>query len=177
MRNPIKITGFKRTNGNKFQPTFQQLVVREQSAINITALMNEGDDSFNQKLTLAYPAYTALAIAKYFGVDIVALESLEVGESLDLEILEPTVNGVELNIQINESLIDSDDVRMQYAKKIVDKSTGEETYFAVGNKFIFRTTTVVGGEPVHSIIKDAVRTSKPVDSLSAILKAEGMAAL
>ena len=176
MRNNLKITAFKRVNGDKFQTRFEQYITKDDtSGINVLALMNEGDNRFKSKPTTALPCYTALAINKQFNVDLLELESLAVGEVLEIEIDNPTIMDYELNIQVVETLIPANDARIGYAKKLVDKETGEQTYFAVDDLFVYRSATVVAGEPKHKFVKDAVKVPAPV--ASKITSSEGLAVL
>jgi hypothetical protein len=154
----ILITEARRVEGGKVQLAFAQKVENpEARPSSIVGLLNASDERFTQsgKPRYAWIAGTSQDIQKMLGIDVSDLT--EVGQTKELNVLNPTINGQALNIQITETTEGSEydlaniETRAKRAGKDGDYIKTED------GRFIFVKATVVTGEPKHVFIKNTMR--------------------
>jgi len=146
------LTAIRAVAGGKFQFEITQVVEKPNRGANLLAIMNKGDERFEQaKPRKAWMSAVPSQIKEYFNVDCSAIKE---GAPLSMELIDPKVDGHSLNIQVNETTTPNEYQSkniLSTAKQYVDK-TGKTVYLRSGNDFIFSNPTVVAGEPKHVFV-------------------------
>lgn len=169
----ILLVNAKKVKGGKVQLEFAQRVnTGVSSNDNILALLNEGDDRFNQAggPRRAWLSAEVDAVKKYFDVDCSDLA--EEGDSKELNILNPTMAGKALNMQILETTEPkgkSGEYLVANFEKTA-KRAGKDGDFitTTDGKYIYQIISIVAGEPRHTLITDTKRMSVASDIEKAV---------
>lgn len=170
------LTRVRKINGNKFQIELAEKVQRS-DRVNVTGILNEGDDRFNQgKPRRAWTSAELDSLVKHFGMDKAKLESLpnpgdnsyddpqkrwlEVGK-LNPAITDPSSGtSVALALQIEET-ITPDEYQAQDPEGNA-KKLGEDGEYIVCNEtgeYIFSNTRIVGRSSVkHTFVAGVLQS-------------------
>lgn len=169
--NPVTLLSAKAVNGGKISLEFTQMVKRENTAQSLTSLLNADDDRFNvSKPRHAWMTGSAALVKDLFGIDC---SELSVGESIQIDQVEPIVNGEELNIGLIET-IKGNDWQMANLDKAA-KRAGKDGDFIVTEKseYIFTRPEVFVGAPKHYSFANTKRVAVEGDVSAAIADAIG----
>jgi len=174
--NDIMLVNAKGVANGKVSLEFAQLVNTGDKAVNLTNLINESDDRFNQvKTRRAWMTGTKESIAKYFPQ--VNVTDLEVGAVLEIGQLNPTIEKNPLNIQITETTIPSKAGKdgKSYDLENIDtkaKRAGKDGDFIMKDgQYIFTKINVVVGDANHFIFPRNETTRVAVGSSDAAAEA------
>jgi len=170
MRNELVLNSARMINGGKVSLEFTQEITTENSAPkNILSLLNASDERFKQSAGKTYAWVSAVPsdAEAIFGLDLSSLEN--VGDVLELGIVNPTINGSELNIQLVETTKGS-----EYDVANIEKTAkraGKDGDFITtkDGEFIYRKTSIVMGEPKHILFKETLRQDAASEAIANIL--------
>jgi hypothetical protein len=159
------LTSVRRLEGGKFYIELAEVVKNPEAKVNLLALLNKGDERFTfneSKARRAWMATTAEGLL-ILDIDVTKLEFSTNDDGNDvamLNILNPNIDGEQLRIQITDSLERAKNWTDQKPKQTTPDKDGNYKIFVDGNmRPIFQTTSIVVGEPVHTIIKSVARVS------------------
>jgi len=122
-------------------------------------MLNASDERFKQSggKTYAWVSAVPADAEAIFGLDLSSLEN--VGDVLDLGIVEPSIQGKQLNIQVVETT-KGNEWEVANIEKSAKRAGKDGDYITTKDgEFIYRRATVVAGEPQHKIITETVRAS------------------
>ena len=160
MRNELTLVSAKMVNGGKAQLAFiQELSLPNAQPKNILAMLNKSDDRFKQTngKTYAWVSGEVSDIEETFNLELTEL--VNVGDVQELNISNPTIQGQELNIQLTETTKGSD-YDLGNIETTAKRAGKDGDYIVTADgEFIFRKTTVVMGNPSHTVIKETLRHS------------------
>ncbi len=165
MRNDLTLVSARKINGTKIELEFTQAVITgEERPTNILGLLNASDERFSQvgNLSHAWLSAEPQDATALFGVDFSSLK--ELGDKMELNIVNPTINDQELNMQIIETTNGN-----EYEVANMDKSakrTGKGGAFILTEEgfIIYRRATIVIGEAKHFVFKNTKRHLPAIDS-------------
>ena len=160
MRNELVLNSARLVNGGKVSLEFTQEITLPNSAPkNILGMLNASDERFKQSAVKTYAWVSAVPAdaEAIFGLDLSSLEN--VGDVLDLGIVEPSIQGKQLNIQVVETT-KGNEWEVANIEKSAKRAGKDGDYITTtDDEFIYRRATVVAGEPQHKIITETVRAS------------------
>lgn len=160
----VMLVSAQNVKGGKVQLEFAEVIQKEGGRTNVLALLNEGDDRFNQaKARRAWVSIEPSAAEKYMGIDLSGLKGKEEGTEIELNVLSPTLNGKPIHIQINESTSTTRQWDLDNIEKAAKSITTKEgtQYFVKDGKPVFSKATIaLEGEVRHSLITDAELVSE-----------------
>ena len=160
MRNELVLNSARMINGGKVSLEFTQEITTENSAPkNILSLLNASDERFKQSAGKTYAWVSAVPsdAESIFGLDLSSLEN--VGDVLELGIVDPTIQGKQLNIQVVETT-KGNEWEVANIEKSAKRAGKDGDYITTKDgEFIYRRATVVAGTPKHSIITETSRVS------------------
>jgi hypothetical protein len=168
----VMLVSAKGVANGKVSLEFAQIVDTGKKAIDLTSLINESDDRFNQtKPRRSWMTGTKESIAKYF--PSLAIVDLAEGATLEIGLMDPEIEGLPLNLQIIETTKGSD-----YDNANVDtkaKRAGKGGDFIMKNgQYIFTKVSVVVGAPKHfSFSREETTRDVAGDASQAIAEALG----
>lgn len=168
----VMLVSAKGVANGKVSLEFAQIVDTGKRALDLTSLINESDERFNQtKPRRSWMTGTKESIAKYFpGINVSGLAE---GSILEIGQLNPEIEGKPLNLQIVETIKGSDYDHANIDTKA--KRAGKDGDFIMkdGN-YIFTKVSVVVGEPKHfSFSADETTRDAAGDASKAIAEALG----
>lgn len=169
--NPVTLVSAKAVNGGKISLEFTQMVKREGQTQSLTSLLNADDERFNvSKPRHAWMTGSIALVKELFGIDC---SGLAVGESIEIDQVEPIVHGQELNIGLIETTKGTE-WQMANLEKAA-KRAGKDGDFIVTDKGepIFTRTEVFVGEPKHYSFPNTKRVAVGGDVSSAVADAIG----
>ena len=151
----------RKVNGGKVQLAFAQKIKNPNvRPASIVGLLNESDDRFSQS---GKPRYAWISVeptdaSKKLGLDFSSLK--EVGDTMEINKLNPTISGSGLNIQITETT-DGNEWEVANFETSAKRAGADGDYILTKDgKYIYTRSTVVMGEPSHVFIADTVRSSQ-----------------
>jgi hypothetical protein len=149
----------KKVNGGKIQLEFAQHISNPNARpSSIVGLLNESDDRFNNAQGGPRRAWLAGEVSDIQGKLGIDLSSLvNVGDSKELNVLNPTIKGMALNIQITETTEGTEYDVQNFESRA--KRAGKDGLFITTMKgeYIYTRTTVVLGEAKHTFINETKR--------------------
>ena len=157
----------RKVNGGKVQLAFAQKIKNSAARpASIVGLLNASDDRFTQT---GKPRYAWISVepsdaSEKLGLDFSSLK--EVGDTMDINKLNPSIDGQPLNIQITET---TEGTEWEVANlETAAKRAGTDGEFILTNDghYIFMHSTVVLGEPQHYFFENTQRASNAVGSVS-----------
>jgi hypothetical protein len=163
-RNELTLVSARKINGTKIELEFTQVVTTgEERQVNLLSLLNASDERFTQsgKQTHCWLSAEPQDATNLFNIDFSGL--VELGDSMELDVVVGQVQGKDMNIQIIES---TDGTKYEIAN--MDKSAkrvckdGAFILTAEG-AFIYRRATIVLGEPKHFVFENTVRHTPAVN--------------
>jgi len=167
----LTLVSAKGVKGNKVQLTFSQIVETGKAPTGLLGILNASDERFNQsKPRLAWLTAQPADVKLQFGLDVSGLAE---GEELEIDMVDPKITGDDrsLNLQITETTKGSDYDVANFETRA--KRAGKDGEFIMSNgMYIYVNTTVVVGEPKHTLIADTTR--EPAKGSSAIADALGI---
>jgi hypothetical protein len=167
----VTLVSAKGVKGNKVQLTFSQIVETGKAPTGLLGILNASDERFNQsKPRLAWLTAQPADVKLQFGLDVSGLAE---GEELEIDMVDPKITGDDrsLNLQITETTKGSDYDVANFETRA--KRAGKDGEFIMSNgMYIYVNTTVVVGEPKHTLIADTTRQA--VTGSSAIADALGI---
>jgi hypothetical protein len=154
----IALVSAKKVNGGKIQLEFAQKINLGNKSQSILSLLNKSDDRFQQtdKPRYAWMSGEAADIKNLFGIDTATL--LNVGDVMELDILNPTIQGQPLNIRIIERPVSAlKKEEQEYFLANIEKKAkrkGKDGDFILTDKgeYIDVKTDVVAGTANHILI-------------------------
>jgi len=154
----ILLVSAKKVNGGKVQLCFAQLITNpEARPSSIAGLLNASDERFTQsgKARYAWQAGQVSEIKEHFGVDCSGLA--EVGDEMEIGLMNPTINGFPLNIQITETTEGSNYDVANFETRA--KRAGADGPFITDaeGKYIYVKSSVITGEPIHAFLSNTSR--------------------
>lgn len=167
MRNKLTLEKARMINGGKVELTFTQVVETEKKAKNILGMLNASDERFNvgnPNKTMAWVSAVPSDAEALFGIDFSSLEN--VGDEMELNVVEPKINGELLNIQIKETTKGSDWDFANLEKSAKRAGKDGDFIMTADSEYIFRKASVVAGEPQHYIMKETVRQSATDEAIA-----------
>jgi len=163
----IVLESAKGVKGGKVQLAFSQLLELNDRPTNVLGLLNASDERFTQnKPRYAWLSAEVADVKAQFGID---LSSLKEGEQLEIGAVDPRMIAYPdspLNIQVTETTEGSEWQVANFEKSA--KRAGKEGDFILtkDGMYIYVQTSIVVGNPKHTIITDTVRkTVSPLDSV------------
>lgn len=167
----VLLVGLRKVEGGKCQLDIAEIIENPKRS-NVLGALNADDERFNNAKPKARRTFTTASpamVEKYFGVSAKAIDKLAVGETMELNILNPSIEGKRLRIQITEThratAWQAENLK-DAAKQFTNAKTGETFYFVKDGKVIFSQPKVVDNEPKHSIIEaDSLLTFDQVEAL------------
>ena len=156
----VLLTNLKAVNGGKIQMEIAEIV--NERPISAASLFNIGDDRFSQqKARRAWQAGEPSQIAKLLGIDEAKLSALKVGESLELNQLNPAiVVGTQkylLKVRIKETIIPTE-WQVENLEKAAKRKGKDGAFITNNGNHIFSNCEVAivkEGEVVEHIILKA----------------------
>lgn len=165
----IVLESARGVKGGKVQLAFSQIVKTASSNVNVLGLLNEDDDRFNQqKPRYAWLSGTPASIEKQFGIDVSGLSE---GETLEIGEVDPKLAGFpneSLNIQITETT-EGSEWQVANFDRAAKRAGKDGDFIMKDGMYIYVNSTVVTGEPNHTILTDTTR--KAPDASSAVADA------
>ena len=162
-RKDLTLVSARKINGTKIELEFTQVVVTgEERQVNLLSLLNASDERFTQsgKVTHCWLSAEPQDATALFNIDFSGL--VELGDSMELDVVVGQIQGKDMNIQIIES---TDGTEYEIAN--MDKSAkraGKDGAFILTAEgaFIYRRATIVLGEPKHFVFTETVRHTPSV---------------
>jgi hypothetical protein len=167
----IVLESGKAVKGGKVQLCFSQIVQTGRSNTSVLGILNASDDRFaQQKPRFCWVTAEPSDVQNTFGVDVSGLQE---GEVLEIGMENPTINGNALNIQILETIEGTEYEVANFAKTA--KRAGKDGDFikTKDGMFIYQRTSLVMGEPVHTLIEETIRVKANDDASASIADALG----
>lgn len=163
-RNEVTLISARKINGSKIELEFTQVVeIGEARQISLLSLLNASDERFTQNgkarhCWLSAEPGDATALT---GIDF--SELVELGDSMELDMVMPLIQGKEVNIQVVETT-NGNDWEVANLEKSA-KRAGKDGDFILSPEgaFIFTRTTIVLGSPRHKVIANTIRSSEELD--------------
>lgn len=172
----VRIQNLRAVANGSFQlEVSDNAVVKPGQRPNLLSLLNSDDSRFANNARLAWIKVTPANGELYFGIPKATFDSLEEGDEVDLDIVNPAIDGHPLRVEVRESTIPMDDYQKANTRKaaksieikegtlkarglnlspLIDASkVGERAYFMTNEgEFIYSKTEVVVGEPKHEFV-------------------------
>lgn len=166
----VMLVSAKGVANGKVQLEFAQIVNTGRKAVDLTNLINESDERFNQaKPRRSWMTGTKEDIAKYF--PSIAISDLAEGAILEIGMLNPEIGEDQLNLQIVETTKGSEYDYANLATKA--KRAGKDgDYITKDGEHIFTKVSVVLGDPKHFMFsREETERSSADDASAAISEA------
>jgi len=163
--NKLVLESARGVKNGKVQLAFSQVVrTASSSGPNVLGLLNEDDDRFNQQK----PRYTWLtgtpaSIEKQFGIDVSGLGE---GEVLEIGQVDPKLAGFPedtLNIQITETT-EGSEWQVANFDRAAKRAGKDGDFIMKDDMYIYVNSTIVAGEPNHTILSDTTRKAPSASS-------------
>lgn len=169
--NKIVLESAKGVKNGKIQLTFSQIVNTGTSGTNVLGLLNASDERFNQqKPRYAWVTGQKSDIEAQFNIDLSGLAEGDVLEIGQVDARLSSAPNSPLNIQITETTEGSEWDVANFETRA--KRAGKDGDFIMKDgMYIYVKSSVVAGEPKHSIFADTTR--KAPDASSAVADALG----
>ena len=165
----VLLTSLKAVNGNKIQMEIAEIV--NERPISAVSLFNIGDDRFSQqKARRAWQADEPAQISKLLGIEEAKLLALKVGETLEVNQLNPTISVGDvkymLKVRVRETTVPSD-WQVENLEKAA-KRKGKDGAFVMHNgEHIFSNCEIAlikEGETVEHVLLKADTVEESVSS-------------
>jgi hypothetical protein len=153
------LTRVRKVANGKMEIELAEKVVTKKQSINVLALLNKGDERFNQSSGARRAWYIAEAaqVTALFGVPADQMSALGEYESLYVGIVNPKIGEAFLRIKIVEST-EGSDYDFANIEKTAKRKGKDGDYIYHQGKHIFSSTTIEGcaeGESPKHILLEA----------------------
>lgn len=153
----------KQINGGKVSLEFAEIISNPNAGAKgsnpLTQLLNKSDSRFSPRARRAWESGEKSDIEALFGLDLSSLS--EVGDTQELNILNPTVQGMRVRVLLTETTIPTDYQRNNIQTQA--KRAGKDGDFITHDgMYIFSNTNAVPmeGEPQHTFLKADERAGR-----------------
>lgn len=154
----VMLVSAREVNGGKISLEFAGKVSGP-NGLNLTALLNESDDRFNQtKPQRAYMSAEPKDVQRYLGINLDSIETEVIQtkkgdrEVYPIGILNPSIAGRKINIQIQERLGLETDWEKENPEQAV-KQDGNGNFLGKDGQPIIRKAVPVAGTPKNVFIQ------------------------
>lgn len=151
------LTRVRKVNGGKVEIELAE-VIKQNSGINVAALLNEGDDRFSQSngARRAWMSAEPKKVSELFGIEMSSLEGLMLNEELFVGQMNPSYNGMIFRVQISETTKGTT-YQLANIDKKAKKAGADGDFLYYKGKHIFSNTVITlapkGENPVHTILE------------------------
>lgn len=146
-----------KTEGNKVKLDIAEVLANPTRNTALSAL-NADDARFDVGKPKARRAYNLTAspkmVEKYFGIPVAEIEAMQVGESKEVNILNPEIEGTRLRLQVRETFKPSPYqlANAEATAKCFVNKDGNKTYPTNEGRLIWSNVTATNGSVNHEII-------------------------
>jgi len=146
----------KLVNGGKVQLEFAEIIknpnTKSSSASELIGMLNASDARFNSapKARRAWMSAEKADILTVFGIDTTDLTT--VGQTKELNLLNPTVNKKALKIQVTET-VKPTEYQAANLEASAKRAGADGDFITSKGAYIFSNTTVVIGEAKHTFLE------------------------
>jgi hypothetical protein len=166
MEKRIILESAKGVKNGKVQLCFSQIIESSKANTNVLGVLNASDERFSQsKPRYAWVTAQPQDVKAQFGIDV---DSLNQGDVLEIGAVDPRMAAFPdspLNIQITETTEGSEYDVQNFATRA--KRAGKDGDFIMKDGlYIYVNTTVVPGEPKHTIITGTEKVAADGSSLA-----------
>lgn len=145
------LVSVKAVNGGKYQLEFAEQIQNPYAKARngITSMLNKSDSRFSSKARRAWVTGEKMDIEELLGL---SLNDMTVGQSKELNILNPEIGGTRLRVQIEETITGSE-YQLENVETTAKKAGVDGDYIFSDGQHIFTNLSIVSGNAAHTFLK------------------------